>query len=54
MLALRQKGTEHLAYLLNCHAPAKPGRYRIVMQTIGASQDIADLETFVEGEIEVR
>jgi hypothetical protein len=44
----------NLPYLVNWHAPEEPGRYRVTLRTIGPNFDLANLDTFAEGEVEVK
>jgi hypothetical protein len=50
---LKERGA-NLRFLMNCWAPDKPGRYRVEVQTVGPSVDLEHMDTFAEGDIEVR
>lgn len=53
-LAMWKKGDEHISYRVDWRAPSRPGRYHVAIKTVGPSLDFANLDTFVEGEVEVR
>lgn len=54
VVAHLKKGEPRIAYRLDWRAPYEAGRYYVAIKTIGPSLDINELDTFVEGEIEVR
>jgi hypothetical protein len=49
-----ERGADVISYRIDWKAPKEPGRYHVVIKSIGPSVDLTNLDTFVEGVVEVR
>jgi hypothetical protein len=48
------KGEERIRYRLDWRAPREPGRYHVAIKSIGPALDFENLDTFVEGDVQVK
>jgi hypothetical protein len=53
LMALPKEGTDKMVYRMDWRAPAKAGRYRVVVNSFDEAFDLENLVTFVAGDVVV-